>query len=141
MDLIGASVLGWGVGKVADAVWAKIVGRGPSHALQTALSIAPQEFRDIHPKVHGALFEQPGFGDALQEELVLLLQAEPQRDAKRLAQRIEPLAAVPFDRLERALEDLVVAADRRQPSLLVSGSARALRNGRPRPAAWRSLAP
>lgn len=106
MELIAAGLSGWSIAKVADAVWGKIVGRGPSNALQTALSIALHEFQGTHPRVHQALFEQPAFWEALQEEMVLLLQAETQPDAKRLAQRIGPLAAVPIDRLERALEDL-----------------------------------
>ena len=121
MELIGATVLAWGVGKVADAVWGKIVGRGPSNALQTALSIALQEFRDAHPRVHGALFEQPGFWDALQEEMMLLLRPETQPDAKQLAQRVQPLGAVPIDRLEHALEDLfrlIKQECRRQPDLI-----------------------
>jgi hypothetical protein len=121
MELIAAGLSGWGIAKVADAVLDKIVGRGRSNALQTALSIALQEFRDRHPKVHGGLFEQPAFWDALQEEIELLLEAESQPDAKRLAQQIGPLPAVPIDRLERALEDLfrlIRQECRRQPDLI-----------------------
>lgn len=63
MDLIAS----WGVSKIADAVWSKISGRGPSNALQAGLSIALQEFRGAHPKVHANLFEQDLFWDALQD--------------------------------------------------------------------------
>ena len=121
MDLVGASLFTWGISKIADTVWGKIAGRGPSNALQTALSIALQEFRDRPPRVHGYLFEQGAFWDALQEEMELLLQTETHPDAKRLAQRVGPLPAVPIDRLERALEDLfrlIRQECQRQPDLI-----------------------
>lgn len=122
VELTGTSLVAWSIGKAANAVWSKIAGRGPSNALQTALSIALQEFGELRPRVRQIFFNKDSrFWDALQEELILLLQPNTQPDANRLAQRMQPLEAMPIDRLERALEDLfwlIRQECRKQPALI-----------------------
>ena len=110
MNIVGEGVLAWGIGKIADKIWAHISGGGSSNALQTALSIALQEFRHAHPRVHTELFQQDAFWDAMQAEVVLLLQPEGRPDPKRLAQQVEPLAAVPTDGLARIIHQEAAGA-------------------------------